>query len=102
MTRKHLLTVEDTFDIPAFRGLVIVPGPLQAEYDGPREMDVSLERPDGTVRIARLSMQVVFQTPPPKEYRWVCILKGTSKADVPPGTKVWTSNRRSGRIPENL
>jgi len=89
--RKHLLTVEDTFDIPAFGGLVIVPGPLQAEYKGPLKMDVSLERPDGTDRTAHLSMQHVFFHPFPKEYRWVCVLTGIDKAEVPPGTRVWTA-----------
>src|SRR5262245_49119406 len=32
----HPLTVEDVFDIPS-RGLVIVPGPLENSYVGPRE-----------------------------------------------------------------
>jgi len=86
--RSHLLTVEDRFDIPAFGGLVVVPGPLQSEYAGPLEMDVLLELPDGTSQAAHLKMQHVFQTPPPKELRWTCILTDVEKADVPIGTRV--------------
>ena len=92
--RKHLLTVEDTFDIPAFGGLVIWPGPLEAEYDGPREMDVSLELPDGTARVACLRIPTVFlkYLSPHTERRRTCVLTGVSKADVPPGTSVWYSS----------
>ena len=90
--RKHLLTVEETFDIPAFGGLVIWPGPLEAEYNGPREIEVSLKLPDSTVRVAYLRMPTVFQSPPPKERRRTCVLAGVSKADVPAGTSVWYSS----------
>ena len=85
---RHVLTVEDVFDIPAFGGLLVVPGPLQSEWDGPLEMGVALLRPDGTTMNANLKMQHVFQTPPPKELRWICIIKGTSKYEVPIGTEV--------------
>ena len=71
--------MEDSFDIQG-RGLIVVPGPLKSEYVGSRQIDVSLEQPNGTLRSAHLTMQQV---------RWTCILRGVSKADVPPGTKVW-------------
>jgi hypothetical protein len=87
--RKHFLTVEDVFDIPAWGGLIVVPGPLQSEYVGSLEMTVCLETPDGAERVAQLKLQQVFVTPPPKEYRWTCILTGASKANVPIGTKIY-------------
>jgi hypothetical protein len=92
MMSSLLITIQDTFDIPAFRGLVVVPGPLQAEYTGPSSMDVVLKRPDGTSLVANLEMQFVHQTPPPKELRWCCILQGLHKEQVPVGTQVWVSN----------
>lgn len=88
MTR--ILTVEDVFDIPSFGGLVVVPGPLMA--DGPARPDgpVILRRPDGSLRPASLKMQQIFQTPPPRERRWACILNGVKKSDVPLGTEIWS------------
>jgi hypothetical protein len=83
------LTVEDVFDIKQ-RGLIVVPGPLQAEYDGPREFPVLLKIPGGSDHHASLTLEHMFQSPPPKEYRWVCMLRGVTKADVPIGTQVWT------------
>ena len=85
---KMLLTVEDAFEISGPR-LIVVPGPLQAEYEGPRQFAVTLKSPNGTERSATLTLEHMFQSPPPKEYRWVCLLRGLTKADVPLGTEVW-------------
>lgn len=82
------MTIEDVFDIPSFGGLVVVPGPLKTEWTGPLEMLATLQRPDGTTISATLKMQHVFQTPPPKEDRWACLLHGVEKEAVPLGTKV--------------
>lgn len=84
-----LMTVEDRFDIPAFGGLVVTPGPLAGQYDGPLELSVTLKRPDGTRATAPLRIQHVFSTPPPKEPRWACILSGVARDDVPIGTELW-------------
>jgi len=84
-----LLTVEDAFDIPAWGGLVVVPGPLAHDYDGPDTLEVQLRKPDGSVAHATLTVQWISQTPPPKELRWGCIFRGLSKPDVPVGTEVW-------------
>lgn len=83
------LTVEDAFDITG-RGLIIVPGPLQTEYDGPRQFPVTLRAPGKIDRNAELTLEHMFQSPPPKEYRWACLLRGVAKADVPIGTQIWT------------
>ena len=88
---KKLLTVEDVFDISG-RGLIIVPGPLQSEYDGPRQFEVNLKLPGGTERSATLTLEHMFQSPPPKEHRWVCVLRGLTKCDAPIGTEVWYAN----------
>jgi hypothetical protein len=85
----HLLTVEDTFEISG-RGIVAVPGPLEDEYSGPREFAVRLVLPSGSEREARLTLEQVFQTPPPIERRYACLLRGLGKADVPIGTDIWT------------
>jgi len=84
------LTVEDVFEITG-RGLIIVPGPFQAEYDGPRQFSVLLKVPGESERLAILTLEHMFQSPPPKEYRWVCLLRGVARADVPIGTEVWTT-----------
>lgn len=86
---KLLLRVEDTFDIPAFGGLVVVPGPLAKEYGGPAKLEVQLRMPTGTAVQAMLTVQWFSQSPPPKELRWGCVFHGLSKADVPVGTEVW-------------
>jgi hypothetical protein len=83
-----LLKVHDVFAITG-RGLVIVPGPLEAEYSGPRKFTVRLKLPDGQEYDASMTLEFVFQTPPPKERRYACLLLGLSKADVPIGTEVW-------------
>jgi len=85
----RLLTVDDAFEITS-RGIVVVPGPLEAEYAGSREFAVRLALPDGSEREALLTLEHVFQTPPPTERRYACLLKGLSKADVPIGTEIWT------------
>jgi hypothetical protein len=36
-----------------------------------------------------LAGELNFSAPPPKEYRFACILTGMAKADVPIGTEVW-------------
>lgn len=84
-----LLRVEDTFDIPAWGGLVVVPGPLAQDYGGPGTLEVQLRKPDGEVTNATLLVQWNSQTPPPTELRWGCIFRGLSKSDVPLGTEVW-------------
>jgi len=86
----HLLTVEDVFDI-ASRGLVIVPGPLEDSYVGPREVTVRLKLPNGDQKSASMRLAHLFLSPPPKakERRLGCILIGMAKADVPIGTEVW-------------
>lgn len=84
------LTVEDVFDITG-RGLIVVPGPLQDEYDGPRQFPVTLRTPEGTELSATLTLEHMFQSPPPKEHRWVCFLRGVTKTDIPIGTEVWAT-----------
>lgn len=85
---QKLFTVEDSFLVSG-RGLIVVPGPLEAEFPGPAEIPVRLKRPDGSTVFAVLSVQHFFQTPPPKEYRWGCLFKNLPKAEVPIGTEVW-------------
>lgn len=85
---KAFLTVEDTFEI-THQGVIIVPGPLQAEYDGPLQLPVLLKTPSGDERPATLTLEHMFQSPPPKEYRWICLLRGLNKTDVPVGTEVY-------------
>ncbi len=41
-------------------------------------------------RPASLTLEHMLQSPTPKEHRWVCMLNGLTKADVPIGTQVWT------------
>jgi hypothetical protein len=88
---KMLLTVEDAFEVSG-RRLILVPGPLEAEYEGPRQFPVILKPPSGVQRSATLTLEHLFQSPPPKEYRWACLLRGVTKADAPPGTQVWVEN----------
>lgn len=84
------LTVEDAFEIT--RGLIVVPGPLEAAYRGPRQFRVLLKMPDGSEQLAELTLEHVFQSPPleEQEHRWVGMLRGMTKAAVPIGTQVWT------------
>jgi hypothetical protein len=84
-----LLKVEDTFDIPAFGGLVVVPGPLAQDYGGAAKLEVQLRMPNGSTVQAMLTVQWISQTPPPKELRWGCVFQELSKADVPVGAEVW-------------
>lgn len=84
-----LLRVEDTFDIPAFGGLVVVPGPLAQDYGGPAVVAVELRKPNGESAHAMLTVQWISQTPPPNELRWSCVFRGLAKSDVPVGTEVW-------------
>ena len=83
-----ILTVEDVFEITG-RGLVVVPGPLEKDYAGPRKFAVRLILPDGDEKIASIRLAHFFQSPPAKENRLACILMGVTKADVPIGTKIW-------------
>src|ERR1041385_6236319 len=71
------------------RGLVVVPGPLEKDYAGPRELVVRLMIPGGDEKVASMRLGHFFGSPPPKENRLVCILKGVTKVDVPIGTEVW-------------
>ena len=64
--------------------------PLEAEYSGPREFAVRLVRPSGSEQEARLTLEHLFQTPPPAEHRYACLLRGLGKAEVPLGTEIWT------------
>lgn len=85
-----LFTVLDTFLITG-RGLVCVPAPLYEEYSGPRLVEVELRRPGGSVKTAFMTFEHVFQTPPPKEPRWGCVIRFADKQDVPIGTEIWIS-----------
>jgi hypothetical protein len=86
---EHLLTIEDTFEIPG-RGLVIVPGPLVSDYTGPKRQHVTLKFPNGDAKRTLLMLDHAFQTPPATERRWHCRLGDVAKSDVPVGTEVWT------------
>lgn len=83
-----ILTVEDVFDITG-RGLIVVPGPLEKDYAGPREVRVRLMLPNGDEKIASMRLEHVFQSPPAEENRLACILLGVVMVDVPIGTEVW-------------
>ncbi|MGR4892612.1 hypothetical protein ACIPPQ_16395 [Sphingopyxis sp. LARHCG72] len=83
------MTVEDVFDIPSWGGLIVVPGPLVISGPPRPEGAVLLRRPDGSTASAVLRMGEVFQTPPPEERRWACLLKGVETLEVPIGTEVW-------------
>lgn len=96
--KKLLLTVENAFEISG-RGVIIAPGPLQAEYDGPRQLEVTLISPNGAEQSAILTLEHVFQSPPPKEHRWVCLLRGLTKAEVPLGAEVWLPTPRGTILP---
>lgn len=85
---RRFLTIADTFFI-AGRGLVVVPGPLEEDFSGPRNMDVELRRPDGSISQAQLTVTYHFQSPPSRERRWSCTLEALSKDEVPIGTEVW-------------
>ena len=85
---KLLMTVEDSFQI-ASRGLVVVPGPLAAEFAGPASLSVELRRPDGSMLHAPLLIEHQFQSPPSTERRWACVFAMLSKQDVPVGTEIW-------------
>jgi hypothetical protein len=87
----HILTVEDVFDIKG-RGLVVVPGPLEKDYAGPRQVPVRLVLPNGDEKAATMRVDYAFQTPPPRERRLACTLSGVIKADVPIGTEVWAES----------
>ena len=63
----RVLTIEDVFDIPAFGGLVVVPGPLPHDWNSGLNHRVLLKRPDGSAIEADLAVQHVFQSPPPKD-----------------------------------
>ncbi len=84
-----ILTVDDVFDISGC-GLVVVPGPLERDWIGPRELNVRLRLPGGDERTTVMTLRPIFQSPPAPENRFGCILKGVSKSDVPVGTEVWT------------
>ncbi len=84
-----IMTIDDVFVIEAWGGLIVVPGPLIADGPARPEGPVLLRRPDGSSVTAVLRMGEIFQTPPPKERRWGCLLKGVEQADVPVGTEIW-------------
>ena len=85
---KHLLTVEDAFNISGW-GLLVVPGLLVSVYDGPRSLRVTLRRPGGAEKSAILTLRHHFLNPPPKEHRWGCCLTEAEISDVPAGTQIW-------------
>ena len=87
----RILTVEDVFDITG-RGLVVVPGPLEKDYAGPRELTVRLILPNGAEKLASMRLEYFFQSPPARESRFACVLKGLTKAEVPIGTEVWAES----------
>ena len=89
---KRLLTIEDTFLIPA-RGLVVVPAPPVNEVRGPGEFEVELRLPDGSRRVDTLTLLHEFITPAPAIRRWGCMFKSLDKAQVPIGTEVWCSEQ---------
>lgn len=84
-----VLTVEDTFQLPTIRGLVVVPGPVQAEWKGSARHRVELRKPDGSTCDAMLTLHLEFTRPRAKVPRLACVLEGLRKDDVPIGTEVW-------------
>jgi hypothetical protein len=85
---KHLLTIEDAFNITR-RGVVVVPGPLVTEYNGPRRFPVTLKFPGGGEKAALLTLEHMLLSPPPKEHRWCCLLSDVAISEVPAGTQIW-------------
>jgi hypothetical protein len=85
---RRILIVEDTFEISG-RGLIVVPGPVLEDYDGPAELPVEIKRPDGSVLRATLHFTQAFLIPPPKIRRWELIFRRLAKSDVPIGSEIW-------------
>lgn len=87
MTR-HLLTVEETFDVRG-RGLIVAPFLDEAEARRER-FEIELRKPCGARVRAMAFAQVPFISPPPPKFQAHLAILGVSKADVPVGTEVWT------------
>ena len=86
--RVKLLTVSDAFEIEG-RGVIVAPGPLVQDYQGPPEIDVELVRPDGTRLEARLILAIPFADPLPAERRYGAIFPNLEKDAVPAGTEIF-------------
>lgn len=90
MTRRLLLTVEDTF-LFSKQGLIVLPSPQPSEYSGlATKLGVILIKPDGSELQAFMHFILVRVSPPPVGTCPLgCVLEKLSKADVPIGTEIW-------------
>ena len=86
---RRLLVVEDAFTI-AGRGVILAP---DIELHGPStiQLRVELRRPDGTSTTIDALAHLPMLDPPamPPRVRYVVLLPGMTKVDVPIGTEVW-------------
>lgn len=95
---EPFLTVSDAFFIESWGALVVVPGPAVSEFSGPANFEVELWRPDGSSRIAQLSVTYTFLVPTPTNPQWTCLLRGVEKSEVPIGTEVWIKHAIQQRL----
>jgi hypothetical protein len=84
-----LTVVQDTYEIRG-RGVVVIPGPLIDDFNGPAVLGVQLRRPDGLTIEASLQIRRHSNVIDPTELRWACVLWDASVIDVPIGTEIWT------------
>lgn len=87
-----VLIVEDNFYISG-RGTVVEP-PLSPESVGATKRthvaQVRLVRPDGTEEVMKAHFSWTHFNP--GGYRFICLLPGVKKEQVPPGTQIWLLN----------
>lgn len=85
----RLLVVEEVFAI-AGRGVILAP---DIELHGPATVQICVElrRPDGTTSVVDALAHLPMIDPPriPPRGRYVLLLAGLAKSDVPIGTEVW-------------
>jgi hypothetical protein len=91
---KHLLTVEDMFEIRE-RGVILAPDIPVSECSGPRFQTVMLKRPDGSTLTMQSGCNIPFINPlrpdgQPHSVGYVCMLNGIEKPEIPVGTEIWS------------
>jgi hypothetical protein len=98
--KKLLLKVENVFSMSQ-RRLILAPD-IPLEHKPPQtQMIVTLKRPDSSVIMVEATFHVPhFQISDieallehlKNEPRYVCVLKGVEKSEVPNGTEIWLNS----------
>ena len=80
--------MKDHFQLSG-QGLIAMPGIPLGVYEGAREINLLLSKPDGSQAIEKAEIYYSFPVPTPIEKMYTVLFRDLTKDNVPIDTEIW-------------